>query len=207
MECPLSLELSPSHLDSNPLSLQGPYRIFAEAPPTAEQIFREHAPRVYALAWRTLGNDADAEDVTAEVLLQVVRKLDTFRGESALTTWLHRVTVNAALALRRQRAARREHQTAEPVEAGSGPTPRRSVPLDPVQQPLACELARLIEAATARLPALYREVFVLADVEGLPNAAVGQRLSLSLPAVKSRLYRARLMMRQALAPHFGEPAA
>src|SRR5262245_15592981 len=129
MECPLSLELSPSSLDSNPLPLQEPYRIFAEAPaacqapPTAEQIFREHAPRIHSLAWRMLGNDADAEDVTAEVLVQVVRKLDTFRGESALTTWLHRVTVNAALALRRKRAARREQQTAEPVEGGSGPTP------------------------------------------------------------------------------------
>jgi RNA polymerase sigma-70 factor (ECF subfamily) len=65
----------------------------------------------------------------------------------------------------------------------------------------------LIEAATARLPALYREVFVLADIEGLPNATVGRWLGLSLPAVKSRLHRARLMMRQALAPHFGEPAA
>jgi len=145
--------------------------------------------------------------VTAEVLLQVVRKLDTFRGEAALTTWLHRVTVNAALVLRRQRAARRERQDAEAVGATLGARPGRPAPPDPVQQALRCELARLIEAATARLPALYREVFVLADVEGLPNAMVGQRLDLSLPAVKSRLHRARLMMRQALAPHFGETPA
>ncbi len=68
-------------------------------------------------------------------------------------------------------------------------------------------LLRLIKAALAGLPAMYREVFVLADVEGLPNATVGQRLGLSLPAVKSRLHRARLMLRQALTPHFGEPAA
>jgi RNA polymerase sigma-70 factor, ECF subfamily len=213
MEFPLSPEPSPSRLASNPLPLQGPHCVFAEAPaarqapPTAEQIFREHAPRVYALAWRMLGNDTDAEDVTSEVLVQVVRKLGTFRGESALTTWLHRVTVNTALALRRQRAARRECQDAEAVGAILGARPGRPAPPDPVQQTLACELARLIEAATARLPALYRKVFVLADVEGLPNAAVGQRLGLSLPAVKSRLHRARLMMRQALAPHFGEPAA
>ncbi len=167
---------------------------------SAEQVFREHASRIYRLAWRMLGNNADAEDVTAEVLVQVVRKLDTFRGESALTTWLHRVTANAALALRRKRATRRERQDAEAV----GVRPGRPTSPDPVQQALRCELARLIEAATARLPAPYREVFVLADIEGLPNAAVSQRLGLSLPAVRSRLHRARLMMRQALAPHFGE---
>src|SRR5262245_1201438 len=72
--------------------------------PTAEQVVRDYAPRVYSLAQRMLGNDADAEDVTQDVLL-LVRKLDTFRGDAAVTTWLHRVTVNAALGLRRRRAA------------------------------------------------------------------------------------------------------
>src|SRR5271170_547730 len=86
------------------------------APLTAEQVFREHAPRVYHLARRMLGNDADAEDVTQDVLLQVVRKLDTFRGESAFPTWLHRVTVNAALAYRRKRAIREEHRVADPFD-------------------------------------------------------------------------------------------
>ena len=67
---------------------------------TPELVFREYAPRIYNLARRMLGNDADAEDVTQDVLLQVVRKLDTFRGDSQIATWLHRVTVNAALAHR-----------------------------------------------------------------------------------------------------------
>src|SRR5437588_475570 len=62
---------------------------------TVEEVFRDHAGAVFGLARRMLGNDADAEDVTQEVLLQVVRKLDTFRGEAALATWLHRVTANA----------------------------------------------------------------------------------------------------------------
>src|SRR5918995_1882785 len=83
---------------------------------TPEQVFREHAPRVYNLARRMLGNDADAEDVAQDVLLQVVRKLDTFRGESAFPTWLHRVTVNAALAHRRKRAGRDERQAPDGVE-------------------------------------------------------------------------------------------
>src|SRR5881392_1008462 len=83
---------------------------------TPDQVFRDYAPRVYNLARRMLGNDADAEDVTQDVLLQVVRKLDTFRGESAFPTWLHRVTVNAALANRRKRATRQAHQSPEPLE-------------------------------------------------------------------------------------------
>src|SRR5438874_60205 len=78
---------------------------------TPDQVFRDYAPRVYNLARRMLGNDADAEDVTQDVLLQVVRKLHTFRGESQLPTWLHRVTVNAALAHREKRANRLKRET------------------------------------------------------------------------------------------------
>src|ERR1700730_7072541 len=86
------------------------------AAPVPEQVLRDYAPRVYSLAWRMLGNEADAEDVTQDVLLQVVRKLDTFRGESAFPTWLHRVTVKAALAARRKRATREDKRVADPLE-------------------------------------------------------------------------------------------
>src|ERR1700756_421217 len=82
----------------------------AGPPLTPELVFHQYAPRVYHLARRMLGNNADAEDVTQDVLLQVVRKLDTFRGESSLGTWLHRVTANAVHAFRRKRAAIRERQ-------------------------------------------------------------------------------------------------
>src|SRR5436309_9938499 len=84
---------------------------------TPEQVYRDYAPRVYNLARRMLGNDADAEDVTQDVLLQVVRKLDTFRGESAFPTWLHRITVNAALAHRRKASYRQEKTVADPLDA------------------------------------------------------------------------------------------
>src|SRR5437868_11192693 len=97
--------------------------------PSAEEVFREYAPRVYNLARRMLNSDADAEDVTQDVLLQVVRKLPTFRGESAFPTWLHRVTVNAALAHRRKRNARDELRVYDPVdnfqEDGHHPGPVR----------------------------------------------------------------------------------
>src|SRR5580698_3472978 len=90
-----------------------------EPPPekvTPERVFREFAPRIYHLARRMLGNDADAEDVTQDVLLQVLRKLDTFRGEASFPTWLHRVTVNAALAHRRKRSARDGLRVYDPLD-------------------------------------------------------------------------------------------
>ncbi len=178
---------------------------------TAEQVYRDYAPRVYNLARRMLGNNADAEDVTQDVLLQVVRKLSTFRGESAFSTWLHRVTVNAALAHRRKRASHHERQMQDGldqlVDDGYSHGPVRHWAIGPEQQVLDRETQELIEQAIARLPEIYRDVYVLADVEGLPNAEIGEMLGLSLPAVKSRLHRARMMMRDELAPHFEEVSA
>ena len=176
------------------------------APPeklTPELVFREYAPRIYHIARRMLGNDADAEDVTQDVLLQVIRKLDTFRGDSAIGTWLHRVTVNAALAHRQKRATRQKHETHDPLleeAAPAGPVKRWHV--GPDESALEAEQHELIEKAIGTLPDPFRDVFVLADVEGLPNAEIAEMLGLSVPAVKSRLHRARLRMRDELAPHF-----
>jgi RNA polymerase sigma-70 factor (ECF subfamily) len=184
----------------------------ADAPLTAERVFTEYAPRVYNLARRMLGNDADAEDVTQDVLLQVVRKLDSFRGEAAFPTWLHRVTVNAALAHRRKRATREQHKVNDPLDAlfeagGDGYAhPIRPWSVSPDQSVLDAETQALVEQAIRNLPESYRDVYVLADVEGMPNAEISEMLGLSVPAVKSRLHRARLMMREALAPHFEEVA-
>jgi RNA polymerase sigma-70 factor (ECF subfamily) len=158
------------------------------------------------MARRMVQSDADAEDVTQDVLLQVVRKLPTFRGESALPTWLHRVTINAALSHRRRRAVREEQRARDPFDTVLAEQPAPGAGWDDVPAPeahlLRRETSALIERAIAGLPPIYRSVFVSADVEGLPNAAVAGRLGLSLPAVKSRLHRARQFMRDALAPHF-----
>jgi RNA polymerase sigma-70 factor (ECF subfamily) len=180
------------------------------APPpeklTPELVFREYAPRIYNIARRMLGNDADAEDVTQDVLLQVVRKLDTFRGDAQLSTWLHRVTVNAALAHREKRANRQRHEAGavsdESMETAAPDAPVKRWNVSPDEPVLAAEQQEIIEKAINELPEPFRDVYVLADVEGLPNAEIGEMLGLSLPAVKSRLHRARLRMRDALAPHF-----
>ncbi len=95
---------------------------------SAERIYHDYAPRVYNVARRMVRSDADAEDVTQDVLLKVLRKLPTFRGESALPTWLHRVTVNTALSHRRKRAVREERRRAIRSTRFS-PTRRRPMPV------------------------------------------------------------------------------
>jgi RNA polymerase sigma-70 factor (ECF subfamily) len=177
------------------------------APPapvlSAEQVYHDYAPRVFNVARRMVATDIDAEDVTQDVLLQVVRKLPSFRGEAAFPTWLHRVTVNTALSYRRQ-AGRRGRGVRIATDLGTDDqtldVPTSAPPPDGVA--LSAETRRLLEEAVARLPLAYRSVFVMADVEGLPNAEIAERLDMSLPAVKSRLHRARAMLREELAPHF-----
>jgi RNA polymerase sigma-70 factor (ECF subfamily) len=120
------------------------------------------------------------------------------------------VTVNAALAHREKRANRAKHESAgaeAALEAAASDEPTSGTKLprkvgDPSSLALASEQRKIIDRAIGQLPEPFRDVYVLADVEGLPNAEIGESLGLSVPAVKSRLHRARLRMRDALAPHF-----
>jgi len=171
---------------------------------SAEQVYHDYAPRVYSMARRMVASDFDAEDVTQDVLLQVIRKLPSFRGDSSFPTWLHRVTVNAALSHRRRQAVRDEgrHSLDTRGEDEAVATATHSPPPDDLLADN--ETKQLIQRAIESLPEGYREVFVLAEVEGLPNADVAERMGLSLPAVKSRLLRARAMLRDALSPHLSQ---
>jgi RNA polymerase sigma-70 factor (ECF subfamily) len=178
--------------------------------PSAEQVFHDYAPRVYNVARRMVDNDVDAEDVTQDVLLQVVRKLPTFRGEAALPTWLHRITVNTALSLRRKRAVRDEQYLGNDMEGWlerEGEGGKQHTFPGPEEAALEHERRQLLEQAIDALPPMYRSVFILADIDGLPNASIAEMLDLSLAAVKSRLHRARLLLRDALANHFQETSA
>jgi RNA polymerase sigma-70 factor, ECF subfamily len=170
-----------------------------------EEVVQRHLPRIYSVARRLVGNDADAEDVTQEVLLQVLQKLDTFRGEAALPTWLHRVTVNAALAHLRKKKVREGHRVHDPIENllhAERTRPIRPWSMTAEQQAISQETRRLVENAIDDIPVGYREVLVLSDIEDVPNHEIADLLGLSLSAVKSRLHRARLMLRNSLAPHF-----
>jgi RNA polymerase sigma-70 factor (ECF subfamily) len=168
--------------------------------PTAEELFHAYAPRVHSLAMRMLGNTADAEDVTLEVLLQVVRKLDTFPEQSSLTTWLHGVTVNATLEHRRRQARRSERHLDVSLDC-IAPSDDGDFPVDQARRG---ELLQHLERAIARLPEMYRDVLVLTDVAQVPNAEIGQLLGLSGAAVKSRLHRARLALCEALRRHLAQ---
>jgi len=173
---------------------------------TPEQIFRQYAPRINALARHMLGNAADADDATQDVFVQVLRRLPTFRGESAFPTWLYRVTINTVLAYRRKRALWGRHRDLDPLmdlqAEGGHYHPVRPLLTGPEKTAVAHETHQLLEAAIARLPEIYRDVYVLADVEELPSTEVAELLGLNAPAVKSRLHRARLLLRRSLAPHF-----
>ena len=178
--------------------------------PPLEQVVREHGPRIYNLAKRMLGNDTDAEDVTQDVLLQL-RKLDTFRGDAALPTWIHRVTVNASLNHRTKRARRQGRELTDPfddfLEDGHHARAMGNWSSRPEASVLAAEDRKVIDAAIAEMPETYRDVYVLADLNEMANAEVGEALGLSVAAVKSRLHRARMWLRNELAPHFEEKLA
>jgi RNA polymerase sigma factor (sigma-70 family) len=120
---------------------------------SAEQIYHDYAPRVYNLARRMVRSDADAEDVTQDVLPKVVRKLPTLRGASALPTWLHQITRNTALSHRRKHAVREEHRCRDPVDIVLADAPTRSAGWEDAATPEAQLVHRETRAGRACHPA------------------------------------------------------
>ncbi len=177
---------------------------------TVEQILQDHGTRVYNLARRMLDNVEDAEDLTQEVLLKVFQRINKFRGESALGTWIYRITVNEALRYR-ERRAHRPQTFGDPFEGflddGRHARPVRPWREDILQAVLDNEAQQQVEQAIAELPELYRDVYLLTEVEKLPIPEVAQLLGLTVSAMKSRLHRARLLLRNKLAPYFEEAEA
>ena len=153
-----------------------------------EELFKTYHRRVYAMCLRMIGNTAEAEDVTQEVFLQVFRKLGTFRGESAFSTWLHRLTVNTVLMHFRKRRSRREQLT----EDGEVPEPPISQSV-PRSSNLLDRLA--LDEAILKLSPGYRAVFILHDVEGLQHFEIAEILGCAVGTSKSQLHKARLKLR------------
>lgn len=170
----------------------------------AEQVFQQYRGQVFCIALRLLANEIDAEDVTQEVFLQVVLNLNRFRGECALGTWLYRITCNTVLLLRRKRATSREVRLEPPLAQTASEEAALVASGAPEETALHRELQEMIWNAVGQLPPLYRKVYVLADMEGLSNLEISQRLGLNIAAVKSRLNRARIAMRRNLTCYVGE---
>ncbi len=154
-----------------------------------EELFQLHHRRVYSLCLRMIGNSTEAEDLTQDVFVQVFRKLGSFRGESAFTTWLHRLTVNQVLMHFRKNYVTKEQLT----EDGEMPV---GIMLDRNRFNRSPVLDRLaLHEAIAQLPHGYRMVLVLHDVEGLEHSEIASLLGCSIGTSKSQLHRARMRMR------------
>ena len=164
-----------------------------------EALFDRFHGKIYGLAMSILKNESDAEEATQDVFMTVFRKAFTFKGDSALYSWIYRICVNACL-MRLRGKKRSETVSIEeflPVftDQGMHANPVGDWSKEVERKMLDKELGEVIRKFTEKLSEKYRVVFVLSDVEGLSNEEAAQILGLSVPAVKSRLHRARLYLR------------
>jgi RNA polymerase sigma-70 factor (ECF subfamily) len=154
-----------------------------------EVIYRAHAGRLYSVACRMIGNPTDAEDLLQEIFLAAHRKLDSFRGESALGTWLYRLATNLCLDHLRSRANKSNQVTGalddEPALADTGSRRLAERTVDKMD----------LERALAQLPEGCRTAFVLHDVEGLEHREVAEILGIAEGTSKSQVHKARLRLR------------
>jgi RNA polymerase sigma-70 factor, ECF subfamily len=157
-----------------------------------EQLYTRHNRRVYALCLRMAHNVAEAEDLAQEVFIQLFRKIGSFRGESAFTTWLHRLTVNQVLMHFRKRRVKLERTTEE------GETPVQIVrgTENPNKMPVLDRIS--LDHALKQLPPGYRSVFVLHDIEGHEHDEIAKILGVAVGTSKSQLHKARMKLRRLL---------
>jgi RNA polymerase sigma-70 factor (ECF subfamily) len=172
------------------------------------KLFDLYSKRTFQIAYKLLRDRDEAEDIVQEVFLTVIQKAHMFRGDSQFSTWLHRLTVNAALARLRRHKRRKEvsyedflpqfqedgHHQVRPVIDWSREVEERST---------AEDLQEILAKAVAQLKPLDKSVVVLSDVEGFSDQEIAKSLGLTKSAVKTRLHRARLFLRGHLAVHLG----
>jgi RNA polymerase sigma-70 factor (ECF subfamily) len=154
-----------------------------------EELYRRHFRRVYSLCLRMTANPEEAEDLTQETFIQLHKKIGSFRGDSAFTTWLHRMTVNQVLMHFRRRKSRPEFLTEE------GETPAQIVQGTENHNRMPIVDKIVLENAITKLPPGYRAVFVLHDVEGHEHGEIAKMLGISEGTSKSQLHKARLKLR------------
>jgi len=162
-----------------------------------ERLYRLHNRRVYALCLRMVGNTAEAEDLTQEAFLQLFRKIGTFRGESAFSTWLHRLAVNVVLMRLRKKtlAATSLEEVTEPDEDVGGP--RKDIGGPDLRLSGSVDRVNL-ERAVEQLPPGYRSVVFLHDVQGYEHNEIATIMNCSIGNSKSQLHKARMRLRELL---------
>ena len=162
-----------------------------------ERIYRLHSRRVYALCLRMVGNVAEAEDLVQEVFLQLFRKIQTFRGEAAFSTWLHRLAVNVVLMRLRKKTLPESslEEATEPDEETGGP--RKD--FGGADLLLTGSIDRVnLQRAIDQLPPGYKTVFVLHDIQGYEHNEIAKLMGCSIGNSKSQLHKARLRLRELL---------
>ena len=169
-----------------------------------EEIITRYESKVMSLALRFTRNQEDAEEVMQDVFTTVYRKIDGFRGQSAFSSWLYRIVVNAAFMKLRKRKQSQTVSMDDLSPAIKQYCVDRETFNGAYSQNIAIshEMQSVIQNAVNRLPDQYRAVFVLRDVDGLSNQETGEILNLSIPAVKSRLHRSRIMLRKKLQRYY-----
>jgi RNA polymerase sigma-70 factor (ECF subfamily) len=170
-----------------------------------EILIQRYSEKVFSLATRMMRNQEDAEEVLQDVFVTVFRKMKSFEGKSSFSSWLYRVTVNAALMkLRKNRQDRSSSMEEVFPDAENTIALRSREELDADAITLQKEVHERLREAIDKLPDDYRPVYILRDVDGLTSEEVGKILNLSIPAVKSRLHRSRLMLRRRLHSFYKE---
>lgn len=172
-----------------------------------EELIERYSRKAYGLAFRLVGNAEDAEEALQDVFTQVHRKAGEFQGKSQFSSWLYRVTVNSCL----MKLRKRKQEKAQPLEDVL-PSYRNTMSLRQDEREegdratFIFELKTALEEAIQTLPEEYKPVFILRDVDGLSSSEVGTLLGISIPAVKSRLHRSRMILREKLLPIYEEIA-
>lgn len=169
-------------------------------------LIKHHGSQMYALALRIMGDADEAEEVVQEAFISACGKMTSFEGRSKLSTWLYRITTNAAL----MRLRKRREETVsldEPQEMDEGDELPRQLgdwSLEPSQEALSQELRQVMEAAIQELPDTLRSAFILRDIQGLNTQEAAEALDVTETALKVRLHRARLQLRERLANYLVE---
>ena len=163
-----------------------------------------HGQKIFQLAFRCTGNHEDAEEVVQDVLLKVFRKIDAFRGDSALSSWIYRITFNTAMSRMRRLKAMRAAEVCD-IEIGTAANDDAPAAFDPPDwsdladvSMLKSQLRERLAAAVVGLPEIYREPVILRDFNGLSTGEASAKLRIKDQTLKSRLHRGRMLLRARL---------
>lgn len=193
---------------SSPIEIDDEAAIVAQArlgdAKAFSELLRRYEGKIFRLALHITQNREDAEDVLQEAFLKAYEHLDQFQGQSKFYTWIVRIAVNQALMKLRKRKSDRSVSLDETIDTGEDTVAREIAAWDenPEQQYSREEINEILSSAIDGLAPIYRAVFVLRDVDELSTEETAEALDLSIPAVKSRLLRARLQLRDKLTRYF-----